>query len=74
MAHNYTLRVTAGSQYDPKSHKIVPVNTAAPVSIQSDLIDVDLNVRIQVRLAFIILYSNSSTNPPGYTCAGNTRY
>jgi hypothetical protein len=48
MAHNYTLRVTAGSEYDPKSHKIVPVNTATPVSIQSELIDVDLNVRIQV--------------------------
>lgn len=48
MAHNYTLCVTAGSEYDPKSHKIVPVNTPAPVSIQSELIDVDLNVRIQV--------------------------
>jgi hypothetical protein len=72
MAHNYTLRVTAGSEYDPDSHKIVPVNTSAPVSIQSDLIDVDLNVRIQVRLAFLLFYSNSSINPLNiYT--GNTR-
>lgn len=50
MANNYILQVTAGSEYDVKTHKIVPVNTATPVSIDTDLMSVDLNVRIQVRL------------------------
>jgi hypothetical protein len=53
MAHNYSLRVTAGPAYDPKLHKIVPVNTPAPMRIESDLINVDLNVRIQVCLLLI---------------------
>lgn len=48
MAHNYILQVTAGSEYDIKTHKVVPVNSATPVSIDSDLVSVDLNVRIQV--------------------------
>ncbi|KIN02290.1 hypothetical protein OIDMADRAFT_197413 [Oidiodendron maius Zn] len=47
MAHNYILRVTAGPANDPKLHKVVPVNSPVPLSIESDLIDIDLNVRIQ---------------------------
>ncbi|KAI9743569.1 MAG: hypothetical protein M1818_002884 [Claussenomyces sp. TS43310] len=47
MAHNYILRVTAGSSYDPSTHSVVAVNTAKPLRISSDLVDVDLNVRIQ---------------------------
>lgn len=57
MAHNYTLRVTAGSAYDPKSHRIVPVNTPAPLSIESHLIKLDLNVRIQVCQPFPLCIS-----------------
>ena len=48
MAHKYILRVTAGPANDPKLHKVVPVNSPVPLSIESDLIDIDLNVRIQV--------------------------
>ncbi|TVY37487.1 UPF0590 protein [Lachnellula occidentalis] len=48
MAHNYILQVTAGSEYDIAKHQIVPVNSPKPVSISSELIDVDLNVRVQV--------------------------
>jgi hypothetical protein len=48
MAHNYILQVTAGPEYDIKTHTVVPVNSATPVSIDSDLVSVDLNVRIQV--------------------------
>jgi len=50
MAHNYILQVTAGPSYDPKTHKIVAVNTPEPLSISSDLMDIELNVRVQVRL------------------------
>lgn len=48
MSHNYILQVTAGPGYDPKTHKIVPVNQPTPISVSSDLIDADVNVRIQV--------------------------
>ncbi|KAK0114359.1 hypothetical protein ONS95_013851 [Cadophora gregata] len=47
MAHNYVLQVTAGSEYDIKTHKIVPVNQSTPITIDSEHISVDLNVRIQ---------------------------
>ncbi|KAH7379714.1 hypothetical protein BKA64DRAFT_749889 [Cadophora sp. MPI-SDFR-AT-0126] len=47
MAHNYVLQVTAGSEYDIKTHKIVPVNQSTPITIDSEHINVDLNVRVQ---------------------------
>jgi len=47
MAHNYVLQVSAGSEYDIKTHKIVPVNQSTPITIDSEHINVDLNVRIQ---------------------------
>ncbi|KAI9051819.1 hypothetical protein LZ554_004081 [Drepanopeziza brunnea f. sp. 'monogermtubi'] len=47
MAHNYVLRVTAGPAYDTKTHQIVPVNDASPITIDTEHITVDLNVRIQ---------------------------
>ncbi|KAH7327205.1 hypothetical protein BKA65DRAFT_510169 [Rhexocercosporidium sp. MPI-PUGE-AT-0058] len=47
MAHNYVLQVTTGSEYDIKTHKIVPVNQSTPVTIDTEHITVDLNVRIQ---------------------------
>lgn len=50
MAHNkYTLRVTAGTSYDPNTHETVEVNTPTPISIKSEHTDVSLNIRIQVR-------------------------
>jgi len=47
MAHNYVLRVTAGSVYDIDQHQLVSVNDAKPISIESEHMKVDLNVRIQ---------------------------
>ncbi|KAK4102377.1 DUF1769-domain-containing protein [Parathielavia hyrcaniae] len=46
MAEKYTMRVTAGPGYDPASHVEVPVNSPASVRIASELIEADLNVRI----------------------------
>lgn len=47
MAEKYTLRVTAGPTYDIADHVEVPVNKASPVRISTELMDIDLNVRIQ---------------------------
>ncbi|KAL2186411.1 DUF1769-domain-containing protein [Thermothelomyces heterothallicus CBS 203.75] len=47
MAHKYVIRVTAGPDYDLSSHIEVPVNSAEPVHIASDLVDADLCVRVQ---------------------------
>ncbi|RKF56310.1 putative f-box domain containing protein [Erysiphe neolycopersici] len=47
MADKYLLQVTAGPSYDPTQHQVVSVNSPKPLSIESDLISVDLNVRIQ---------------------------
>lgn len=53
MAHNYILQVTTGTQYDVTTHKIVPVNAASPVKIESELLEAEVNVRIQVCGAFV---------------------
>ncbi|KPM44590.1 hypothetical protein AK830_g1914 [Neonectria ditissima] len=47
MGDNYVLYITAGSGYDDTQHVQVPVNTAQPLRISSDLADIELNVRIQ---------------------------
>lgn len=47
MADKYVLRVTAGSTYDLTDHREVPVNTSTPLRISTELMDIDLNVRIQ---------------------------
>lgn len=47
MADQYILRVTAGPTYDLAAHTEVPVNTADPVKITTDLMDIHLNIRIQ---------------------------
>jgi hypothetical protein len=47
MADKYIIRVTAGPEYDLASHVEVPVNSPEPVHIASDLIEADLNVRVQ---------------------------
>lgn len=63
MAHNnYTLRVTAGTSYDPSTHQTVTVNHPAPISIQSEHTDVSLNIRIQVRTRTLL--SMSTLNLP----------
>ncbi|KAK7416801.1 hypothetical protein QQX98_004994 [Neonectria punicea] len=47
MADNYVLYITAGPGYDDDEHVQVPVNTAQPLRITSDLAEIELNVRIQ---------------------------
>ncbi|KAL8365359.1 hypothetical protein RB595_004251 [Gaeumannomyces hyphopodioides] len=47
MAHNYIIRVTAGTVRDVKEHVVVPVNTADPLHIASDLVDARLSVRVK---------------------------
>jgi hypothetical protein len=47
MADKYVIRVTAGPGYDLASHVEVPVNSATPVHVASDLIEADVNVRVQ---------------------------
>ncbi|KAI1338396.1 hypothetical protein F5Y15DRAFT_387035 [Xylariaceae sp. FL0016] len=47
MADKYIIRVTAGSDYDVDHHTIVPVNAPETISISSDLMDVELNVRVR---------------------------
>ncbi|PBP20061.1 hypothetical protein BUE80_DR009122 [Diplocarpon rosae] len=61
MAHNYVLQVTAGSAYDITTHQIVPVNDAKSVTIDTEHINVDLNVRIQ---SYRGLPKTSSTTSP----------
>ncbi|KAH2909923.1 hypothetical protein V6Z96_004472 [Aspergillus fumigatus] len=46
-AHKYRLKVTAGAEYNPESHKIVPVNRDQTLRIESGLATVSLCVRIQ---------------------------
>ena len=47
MAHKYVIRVTAGSSYDLATHTEVPVNSSEAVTISTDLIDAQVNVRVQ---------------------------
>lgn len=47
MAEKYILRVTAGSNYDIDSHRVVPVNSHEPLKVSNDLMDIELNVRVQ---------------------------
>lgn len=61
MAEKYILRVTAGPTYDINDHTEVPVNAPAPVKITSELMDIELNVRIQ---NYRGLPKNSPTTSP----------
>ncbi|KAM5350598.1 hypothetical protein ACJ41O_007103 [Fusarium nematophilum] len=47
MAENYVLHITAGPSYDQSEQVEVPINTAQPMIIKSDLADIELNIRIQ---------------------------
>lgn len=64
MAENYVLRVTAGPGYDTTQHVEVPVNTTKPLTIKSDLADIELNVRIQ---GYTGLPRNSATTSPYFS-------
>jgi hypothetical protein len=43
----YLLRVTAGPDYDPATHQIVPVNAPEAIEIENEHMTARLNVRIQ---------------------------
>ena len=45
-AHSYRLKVTAGADYDPKTHQLVPVNGES-IRIENEHATVSLCVRIQ---------------------------
>jgi len=47
MADKYIIRVTAGSDYDINKHVEVPVNSPETVKISNDLIDAEVNIRVQ---------------------------
>ncbi|KAI0107793.1 hypothetical protein GGR51DRAFT_515061 [Nemania sp. FL0031] len=47
MADKYIIRVTAGSDYNIDNHVVVPVNSHETVNISNDLIEADINVRVQ---------------------------
>lgn len=64
MADKYTLRITAGPTYDLADHVEVPVNKATPVKIGTELMDVELNVRIQ---NYRGLPRNSPTTSPYFS-------
>ncbi|KFZ24745.1 hypothetical protein V502_00777 [Pseudogymnoascus sp. VKM F-4520 (FW-2644)] len=72
MAHNkYTLRVTAGTSYDPNTHETVEVNTPTPVSIKSEHTDVSLNIRIQ---DYHGLPHSSPANSPYFSIPDYTKH
>ncbi|CAJ2499764.1 Uu.00g026170.m01.CDS01 [Anthostomella pinea] len=64
MADKYVIRVTAGSDYDIDHHVVVPVNSHETVKISNDLIDADLNVRVQ---NYHGLPRNSPTTSPYFS-------
>ncbi|KAI2604378.1 DUF1769-domain-containing protein [Hypoxylon fragiforme] len=47
MAEKYIVRVTAGPDYDIDQHIVVPVNSHEPVKISNELVDAEINVRVQ---------------------------
>ncbi|KAI1366044.1 hypothetical protein F5Y08DRAFT_158866 [Xylaria arbuscula] len=47
MADKYIIRVTAGSDYNIDNHVLVPVNCHETVKINNDLIEAEINVRVQ---------------------------
>ncbi|KAI1314211.1 DUF1769-domain-containing protein [Xylaria venustula] len=47
MADKYIIRVTAGSDYNIDNHVVVPVNSPETITISNDLIDAEINVRVQ---------------------------
>lgn len=64
MADKYTLRVTAGPTYDLADHVEVPVNEPNLTRISTELMDIELNVRIQ---NYRGLPRNSPTTSPYFS-------
>ncbi|KAI0003476.1 DUF1769-domain-containing protein [Xylariaceae sp. FL0662B] len=64
MADKYIIQVTAGPNYDLDQHVIVPVNTHEPVRITNQLVDAELNVRVQ---NYRGLPRNSPTTSPYFS-------
>lgn len=64
MADKYILRVTAGPTYDLADHTEIPVNTSTPVKINTELIEAEVNVRIQ---NYRGLPRNSPSTSPYFT-------
>lgn len=60
MADKYILQVTAGTSYDTSTHKVVAVNTAEPLTLSNEHMDLKLNVRVQVRQIISRQTQNSS--------------
>jgi len=57
----YLLRVTAGPDYDPATHQIVPVNAPEAIEIENEHMTARLNVRIQGYRG--LPHGSPSTNP-----------
>lgn len=64
MSDTYVMRVTAGTSYDLKEQTEVPVNTANPVKLSSEHMDIELNIRIQ---NYKGLPPNSPTTSPYFS-------
>ncbi|KAI3319355.1 DUF1769-domain-containing protein [Xylariaceae sp. AK1471] len=64
MADKYIIRVTAGSDYDIDKHVVVPVNSPETVKISNDLVDAEINVRVQ---NYHGLPRNSPTTSPYFS-------
>jgi hypothetical protein len=64
MADKYVMRVTAGTSYDLKEQVEVPVNSPKTLKIGNELMDIELNVRIQ---NYKGLPRNSPTTSPYFT-------
>ncbi|KAI0512991.1 hypothetical protein F5B22DRAFT_282614 [Xylaria bambusicola] len=64
MADKYVIRVTAGSDYNTDNHVLVPVNSPETVKISNDLIDAEINVRVQ---NYNGLPRNSPTTSPYFS-------
>ncbi|KAK5636946.1 hypothetical protein RRF57_012658 [Xylaria bambusicola] len=64
MAGKYVIRVTAGSDYDNDNHVLVPVNSPETVKISNDLVDAEINVRVQ---NYNGLPRNSPTTSPYFS-------
>ncbi|KAI0474697.1 hypothetical protein F4859DRAFT_76431 [Xylaria cf. heliscus] len=47
MAEKYIIQVTVGSDYNVDNHVVVPVNSHEIVKVNNDLIDAEINVRVQ---------------------------
>ncbi|KAI1329782.1 hypothetical protein F5Y16DRAFT_365286 [Xylariaceae sp. FL0255] len=64
MAEKYIIRVTAGSDYNIDHQVEVPVNSPEVVKISNDLIDAEINVRVQ---NYHGLPRNSPTTSPYFS-------